>query len=125
MRTSTAIQRRPEERRLSQLYRRIVLILKCGFFLALGLMLLGIIVAILRDQSIGDSTDPLSELFDSLRALEGQAILELGILVMLATPFSYVLVSLVTFVRQRDKVFVEVCLVLIAILLGSVGIALL
>ena len=117
--------RGPEGREIAQLYRRIALILRAGFVGALTLILLGIIVALLRGQNVGDDVIALRDIPGALWRFEGQAIIDLGILTLLATPLAFVLAALATFARQRDWVFVGACVALVAILAGSVGLALL
>jgi uncharacterized membrane protein len=111
-------------RRLTELYRAIVRVLNGGFLLSIGLILFGLAVAIVRLQQIDSQSDPLRDVLPAAVRLDPQAIIELGILTMIATPVAYVVVSLVTFIRQRDAFFVAVCTVLLAIIGGSIGIAL-
>jgi uncharacterized membrane protein len=111
-------------RRLTQLYRRIVRVLNGGFLLGTGLILLGLVIAIIRRRSIASDSDPLLDVLPAALRLDPQGIVELGILTLVATPVAYVIVSLATFIRQRDMLFVIVCIVLLAIIGGSIGIAL-
>jgi hypothetical protein len=113
----------PATRRLTQLYRWIARILNGGFLLGAGLILLGLIVAIIRRETIQPESDPLLDVLPAALRLDPQGIVELGILALIATPVAYVLVSLVAFIRQRDALFVAVCVVLLAIIGSSVGIA--
>jgi uncharacterized membrane protein len=112
------------ELRLTQLYRRIVLVLNVGFAISVGLMFAGIVVAIARGQTIGDTAEPVVDVLPSVARLNAQGLIDLGILVLLITPVAYVVVSLATFVRQRDVLFVTVCLLLLLIVGGSIGMAL-
>ncbi|HUG14872.1 MAG TPA: DUF1634 domain-containing protein [Thermomicrobiales bacterium] len=112
------------ELRLTQLYRRIVLVLNAGFIVSVGLMLVGIIVAIVRGQTVGQTAEPIAEVLPAVARFDAQGMIDLGILVLLVTPIAYVLVSLVTFLRQRDALFVSVCLLLLSIIAGSIGLTL-
>jgi uncharacterized membrane protein len=117
---------RPErgEVRQTQLYRRIVIVLNVGFALSVGLMLAGIADALVRGQTIKETAEPIVDVLPAVARLEAQGMIDLGILVLMVTPVAYVLVSLVTFLRQRDTLFVGVCLLLLAIIGGSIGMAL-
>lgn len=117
---------RPErgEPRLTQLYRRIVIVLNAGFALSVGLMLAGIADAIVRGQTIEETAEPISDVLPAVARLEAQGMIDLGIVVLMITPVAYVLVSMLTFVRQRDALFVGVCVLLLVIIGGSIGMAL-
>jgi len=112
------------EQRLTQLYRRIVIVLNAGFGVSVGLMLLGIGVAVARGQTVGETAEPIGGLLRAAGRLEAQGLIDLGILLLLLTPVAYVAVSLATFIRQRDLLYVGVCLVLLSIIGGSIGMAL-
>lgn len=112
------------ELRMTQLYRRIVLVLNTGFAISVGLMLVGLIVALVRGQSVSETAEPIADVLPSVLQLNAQGLIDLGILTLLVTPVAYVLVSLLTFVRQRDALFVGTCFVLLLIIGGSIGMAL-
>lgn len=105
--------------------RRVANILRVGFVTALSLMLAGVVLSVLRDQPIGDSVVELGDLPGELRRFNPQGIVDLGILALLATPLTYVLVAMGTYIRQRDWVFAAICCALVAILTCSVVLALL
>ncbi|MCI0548769.1 MAG: DUF1634 domain-containing protein [Candidatus Rokubacteria bacterium] len=50
---------------------------------------------------------------------DGRAIMQLGILILLATPVARVALSVVAFIRQRDPTYVIVTCVVLAVLLSS------
>lgn len=56
-----------------------------------------------------------------LRHFEGRAVVMLGLLVLVATPILRVAVSIVTFAQQRDRAFVAITSVVLALLLLSLG----
>ena len=122
---STATPRRTEDRETRHLYRHIATILRAGFVCALVLMALGLAVALARGQTIDSDVISLGDMPSALRDGDAQAILDLGLLVLLATPVAVVIAALATFLRQRDWRFVGVCVALVAILASSVGLALL
>ena len=66
-----------------------------------------------------------SVLFAELRQLRGEAIVTLGLLVLMATPVMRVAVSIVGFVHQRDRIYIVItatvlCLLLLSLVLGRV-----
>jgi uncharacterized membrane protein len=53
------------------------------------------------------------------RHLETRGIIQFGLLLLIATPIARVIVSLVTFVLQRDRLYVVVTSIVLAVLLYS------
>ena len=51
--------------------------------------------------------------------LRGRGIIQLGLLVLLATPVARVAFSLYTFVRQRDRTYILITAFVLSLLLGS------
>lgn len=112
------------ERQRRVLYRWIVRILTGGFWASVGLIVAGLVLAFLTNESIGDGVAPLVDVVPSVLDLEPQGIVDLGILVLLFTPSLYVAVSAVIFARQHDRMFVVVCCALLSIVMVSVGLGL-
>lgn len=111
-------------RRRTVLYRRIVRTMNAGFVIAIGLMLVGLLVGLVTGEHVDRETDSLRNVLPGVLRLRAQDIVELGILVLLATPAAYVVVALLTFLRDHDVLFVAICLALMGILSLSVGLAL-
>jgi uncharacterized membrane protein len=61
----------------------------------------------------------LSEMYDGLLAWHGQAVVVLGVLLLIATPVMRVAASIVGFVYQRDRTYVVVTSIVLALLLLS------
>ena len=57
------------------------------------------------------------------RALDGRGLIQLGLLVLLATPVARVAFSVLAFALQRDRTYVVVTLIVLAVLLYSLGAA--
>jgi len=108
-------------RQRTGLYRRIVGVMNAGFAIAIGLMLVGLVVGLFTGEHVERETDSLGDVLPGVLRLQAQDIVELGILVLLATPAAYVVVALATFLRDDDGLFVAICLALLGILLLSVG----
>jgi uncharacterized membrane protein len=67
----------------------------------------------------------LSDIATGLRDLRGQAIVGLGLLVLIATPMMRVAISVVAFLRERDRVYTAItlvvfCLLLLSLVLGKI-----
>ena len=60
--------------------------------------------------------------FGSLGSLSApEAVIQLGLLILIATPVARVIFSLVGFVLERDRVYVAITLAVLAILVYSIG----
>jgi len=60
--------------------------------------------------------------FGSLGSLSGpEAVIQLGLLILIATPVARVIFSLVGFALERDRVYVAITLVVLAVLVYSIG----
>jgi uncharacterized membrane protein len=65
-----------------------------------------------------DATD-FSDLSARLRELQPLAVVQLGLLVLIATPVVRVAVSVIGFALERDRLYVAITLAVLAILLAS------
>jgi uncharacterized membrane protein len=65
-----------------------------------------------------DLRSPMAIVLDALR-LDGHGLIQLGILLLIATPVSRVCLSVLAFAWQRDGVFVTITLLVLAILLAG------
>lgn len=78
-----------------------------------------------RTSLLGGAPGPsdlgdFSEMLPGLAVLRPVAITQLGLLLLLATPVVRVAASVVGFALERDRVYVAITLVVLAILLGSI-----
>lgn len=98
-------------------YRSIGTILKIGFYLSFGLLLIGVVLNFIQPTSYANIFSPLS--FVSLLNFDSLPILNLGIIVLIFTPLLRVLVALVSFWLEKDKKYSLVALgVFIILILG-------
>jgi uncharacterized membrane protein len=98
--------------------------MNAGFLIAIGLMLGGLLIGLVTGEHVERDTDRLRDILPGALGLQAQDIVELGILVLIATPAAYVIVALFTFLRNRDWLYAMVCLALLGILSLSVGLTL-
>lgn len=61
----------------------------------------------------------LREIFSAVGAVRSRGIIQLGLLVLIATPVARVICSVVGFARQRDFTYVALTLTVLAVLLYS------
>lgn len=98
-------------------------LLRIGVFASLILIGLGIAIALMQGvPPIGSrEVEPISPagILEGVRALRGEAIIDLGLLVLIATPVLRVLAAFMLFTRLRDRAFTWLTLSVLVILIGS------
>ena len=124
-------------RRLEMLISRL---LRVGVIASVALIVTGTVVTFFQhpdyldssavlDSAVGPgATFPheLAALRDSIRQMRGEAIVTVGLLVLVATPVLRVAVSVIAFVQQRDRTyalitFAVLCLLFLSLVLGKGG----
>jgi uncharacterized membrane protein len=107
-------------------------LLRYGVMVSLGLVLCGMgvtffhhpdyfssVEALQRLTTEGNWPHQLSDVMAGVMAARGQSIAMVGLLVMMAIPVARVALSLLIFRQQRDRVFVMVTSVVLALLVLS------
>jgi uncharacterized membrane protein len=104
-------------------------LLQLGVTLAALVVLLGGLIYLARHatETVDYHTFPgshvelrtLGEIGVSAAQLHGQGIIQLGLLLLIATPVARVALTVFAFLKQRDTVYVVVTLVVLAILVCS------
>jgi uncharacterized membrane protein len=87
--------------------------------IALGLLLMPLHPGGLTDQRILNFPHSLAQEWQSLITFHPQAIIMLGLLLLIATPVLSVAASAVAFARERDRLFALIALAVLTILLAS------
>ncbi|MEP6775406.1 MAG: DUF1634 domain-containing protein [Chloroflexota bacterium] len=108
-------------------YRWAGIILRVGMYSSFTIMLLGLVWAIAGSTAgtpLSYQTIPLSGLYDAMLAGNPDAVLSLGLLLLLASPGVTLLASMVTFAAARNWRFAGLAAISAGILLLSVVIAL-
>jgi uncharacterized membrane protein len=104
-------------------------LLRAGVILSAGVVLLGGVVYLARHGQepvdyhafLGEPEDlrnPVGIVRDAL-AFRGRGLVQLGLLLLIATPVARVVFSVVAFALQRDYTYVGVTLIVLAVLLYS------
>ncbi len=101
-------------------------ILRGGVMLSATIILIGFVLLLVHIEgqpgfvmSIGTSPHSFSQVWSGLQVLQPQAIIATGLLLLIATPVITVTTSLVAFAIERDRRFVVITSVVLAILLAS------
>ena len=99
-------------------------ILRGGMLLSLGLMFTGLMLGIIAGTGSVEVL-PLEHIPDALLDLDPQALLSLGIVLLIATPLARVFGALCVFIQEGDRKFILISLgvlsaVTAAVLIGAV-----
>lgn len=100
------------------IYRHVGYTLLYGLLVSIAVMLAGLTYGALRGKAASGHVLTLDAVLPHLRDGEPSALLDLGILLLFATPLAAVLVALFEFVRIGDRTFGLITFVLV-ILLGA------
>lgn len=100
-------------------------VLQGGVILSAIIIVLGLILLPLRAggfamQQLEAFPQTLSQVWAGLLALQPQAVIALGLLLLIATPVMRVAVSVVAFALERDRIYVVITLLVLTILLLSI-----
>ncbi len=103
--------------------------LRIGVVTAAVIVLIGGVLYLVEDYSApadyhtfhaaSKSSGDLSAIVRNVRAFDSRGIIQLGLLVLIATPIVRVVFSVIAFAMERDVVYVIVTLIVLAVLLYS------
>ncbi|HIE16889.1 MAG TPA: DUF1634 domain-containing protein [Dehalococcoidia bacterium] len=93
--------------------------LKTGVVVSLALTMLGLILAIIA--GIEEAGPPVSsgQLLQELSELEATAVITLGVIILLLTPILPVLIVMVAFLREKDRLYLGISAVVLCFLAVS------
>jgi uncharacterized membrane protein len=63
----------------------------------------------------------ISVILAEAKTLKGAAIIQFGLLMLVFTPIARVLMSAVSFLMEKDYLYVVICLIVLAIIAISIG----
>lgn len=104
-------------------------LLRAGVLISAGVVLLGAVLFLIQSGSSSPDYDKfrgepetlrsLSGIFRDALSLDGEGVIQLGLLLLVATPVARVAFSVLAFVMQRDRLYVVITVIVLAILLES------
>jgi uncharacterized membrane protein len=107
-------------------------LLRVGVAIAASVVLIGGVIYLAKYYAIvpdyknfhgePDEYRNVSKIFEGLRQLQGRAFIQLGLLLLIATPVVRVAVSVFDFLSERDWLYVSVTLFVLAVLVYSLAI---
>ncbi len=96
-------------------------LLRGGVLLSVAVLVAGFVAAAARAVPLPTSPDPLSEVLGDALRLDPSGLLSLAVLVMIATPVARVVLTLSSFLKQRDLRFAAVAgIVLLNLIVGLI-----
>ena len=93
-----------------------------GVVLSTVVMIIGIALQFLHDVPAHPVTPSLAAIWRGALAGDAMSMMELGILLLIATPWMRVILSLGLFLRMRDRLYLLVCLILLASMIAGLGV---
>lgn len=98
-----------------------VRVLTWGFRISLGLILLGLILAFIRQESLSAELGSPVHVFDQLISGHAEGILGVGILVMIISPIAATISITIDFFRVNDRRYGYISLAVVLILVASIA----
>ncbi len=108
----------------NRLHKWLYLTFRIGTVCSLCFLSLGFILAIITKAEFTDRVVPPSQFFHRISEMDPLAIITLGILVLVLTPFSGVILAVVTFLMAKDKLYLGISMAVLCILVLSLVLAL-
>ncbi|MDQ2742059.1 MAG: DUF1634 domain-containing protein [Chloroflexota bacterium] len=105
-------------------YRAVASTMLGGLLGSIAVMVIGLILATLHGKNAISHVLPLDQVIPSLFHGKPEAVLDLGILLLFATPLVGVVVAWVQFIRQEDRAFTVLTAVLLLLLAIGFAVAL-
>jgi uncharacterized membrane protein len=99
-------------------------VLETGFRVAVVIMAIGLALAVIRQEALPSTLEEPAELVRGLGRGEASAIVGLGIISIILTPFASTLVIAIAFHRQGDRRYAAISGLVLMILLISIGLSL-
>jgi uncharacterized membrane protein len=106
----------PPKHQMDFIERMVNRILGVGIVLTVALLAAGLVLSIVDGRGLPVEVVPLADLASRLLDLDPAAYLSLGIVVLIATPFVRVAGSIVAFARERDRRYVLITAVVLAVM---------
>jgi uncharacterized membrane protein len=98
----------------------VIRVLRTGFRIAAALLVAGLVISLVRRESLPSEVDPFTKIPGTLIDLRGRAFIDLAIITIVLTPVAAVLTIWRGFLGRGDRRFAGYSLGVLAILLASI-----
>jgi uncharacterized membrane protein len=109
---------------LDPIYPRVVAVLRAGFRIAAGLLLVGISIALIRREPLAERADAFADIPAALADLDARGFIDLAIIAIVLTPLAAVVTILRGFLAAGDTRFARLTGGVLAILVASIVLSL-
>lgn len=106
------------------MYLHVARVLRTGFRIAAILLLLGVGIALVRQEPLETKVDPFADIPGKLFALHAAAFIDLAIIAIVLSPVAAVIAIWLGFKREGETRFATYTLGVIAILTASIALSL-
>jgi len=108
----------------NRLYKWLYFTLRAGIACSLCLVFLGFILASITKTELTDAVIPPGQFFHRILELDPLAIITLGILILVLTPLSSIVLAMIAFLMEKDKLYLGISIATVCILVLSLVLAL-
>ncbi|MCC6791628.1 MAG: DUF1634 domain-containing protein [Thermomicrobiales bacterium] len=115
----------PNEEQLAPVYRAAIAVMTWGFRIGAALLVVGLAVAAAKRESIRNEVDPFADILPKIFDGEAAGIIDLAIVVLMATPLLTVIAVALAFRRAGDRRYANASLMVLGVLAISVILSLL
>jgi uncharacterized membrane protein len=109
-----------EQPPIDPIYPQVAAVLRTGFRIAAGFLLIGVVVALIRQESLADRVDPFSKIPNALLDVRARAFIDLAVISIMLTPLAAVGTILRGFLAAGDVRFAWYAGAVLAILVASI-----
>jgi uncharacterized membrane protein len=109
-----------EQPPIDPIYPRVATVLRMGFRIAAGFLLIGVVIALIRRESLSERADPFGDIPSALLDLRARAFIDLAIVSIMLTPLAAVGTILRGFLAAGDIRFARYAGSVLAILVASI-----
>jgi uncharacterized membrane protein len=106
-------------------------LLRVGVILSMGVVLIGGVIYLISNghsatdyskfKAEGADLTSISAILSGLKELNGKAIIQFGILLLIFTPISRVILSIFSFLMEKDYLYVAIGLLVLSIIMFSLS----
>jgi len=100
------------------------LVLETGFRVSVSIMTIGLILAVIRQEALPSTLEQPADIARGIVRADAEAIVGLGILAIILTPFASTIAIAIAFYRQGDRRYAAISGLVLLILLTSIGLSL-
>ena len=106
------------------MYGQVIRVLRTGFRIAGGFLVIGLVIALIRQESLATKVDSFSHIPGELADFRARAFIDLGIIAIVLTPVAAVVTIWLGFKRQGEDRFATYTLGVLGVLAASIALSL-